>query len=90
MLAQGFDGMLGNGAHVILVACSAVILVPHSSLSCVVLCGYRLQVQTSSFLKRSLFNWGLSRKTYFMKQGRPQAQVGQHGSAAVLTLGVLA
>lgn len=31
-------------------------------------------VQSSSFLKRSLFNWGLSRKMYFMKQGRPQAQ----------------
>lgn len=35
----------------------------------------RLQVQSGSFIKRSLFNWGMSRKLYFLKQGRPQAQV---------------
>lgn len=32
------------------------------------------QVATAPFLKRTLFNWGLSRKLHFMRQGRKQAE----------------
>lgn len=34
-----------------------------------------MQVTTAPFLKRTLFNWGLSRKLHFMRQGRKQAEV---------------
>uniref|UniRef100_A0A7S0UJY6 Long-chain-fatty-acid--CoA ligase n=1 Tax=Polytomella parva TaxID=51329 RepID=A0A7S0UJY6_9CHLO len=32
------------------------------------------QVRTSSFIRRSLFNWAVNRKTYFLKRGYPHAQ----------------
>ena len=41
-----------------------------------------IQVNESSFIKKSLFNWGLSRKTWFLKQGRLQGKVREAGQAA--------
>ena len=37
------------------------------------------QVNMAGGIKKFLFNWGLSRKLYFMKQGVPVAQVSRGG-----------